>query len=75
MQLPACKGLSTILYFVKKNTSIFWFLVEDSRHLLQNPKVPKNVMGFNNHALKCTPPYHLDVDNPLKKIYIYIYIC
>ena len=39
---------------------------QDSRHLLQNPKVSKNVMGFNNHAQRSTPPYYLDVDNPLK---------
>ena len=38
---------------------------QDSRHLLQNRKVPKNVMGFNNHAQRSTPPYYLDVDNPL----------
>ena len=36
---------------------------QDSRQLLQNPKVPKNVMGFNNHAQRSTPPYYLDVDN------------
>ena len=39
---------------------------QDSRHLLQNPKVPKNVMGFNNHAQRSTPPYNLDVDNPFQ---------
>ena len=38
---------------------------QDSRHLLQNPKVSKNVMGSNNHAQRSTPPYYLDVDNPL----------
>ena len=37
---------------------------QDSRHLLQNPKVSKSVMGFNNHAQRSTPPYYLDVDNP-----------
>ena len=36
-------------------------------HLLQNPKVPKNVIGFNNHAERSTPPYHLDIDNPLPR--------
>ena len=41
---------------------------QDSRHLLQNPKVSKNVMGFNNHTQRSTPPYYLDVDNPFKKI-------
>ena len=38
---------------------------QDSRHLLQNTKVLKNVMGFNNHAQRSTPPHYLDVDNPL----------
>ena len=38
---------------------------QDSRHLLQNPKVSKIVMGFNNHAERSTPPYYLDADNPL----------
>ena len=38
---------------------------QDSRHLLQNPKVSKSVMCFNNHAQRSTPPYYLDVDNPL----------
>ena len=38
---------------------------QDFRHLLQNPKVSKNVMGFNNHIQRSTPPYYLDVDNPL----------
>ena len=37
---------------------------QDSRHLLQNPKVSKNVMDFNNHAQRSTPPYYLNVDNP-----------
>ena len=23
-------------------------------------------MGFNNHAQRSTPPYYLDVDNPLE---------
>ena len=38
---------------------------QDSRHLLLNPKDPKNVMGFINRAQRSTPPYYLDVDNPL----------
>ena len=29
-----------------------------------NPKVLKNVMGFNNNAQRSTPPFYLDVDNP-----------
>ena len=41
---------------------------QDSIHLLQNPKVPKSVIGFNNHAQRSTPPYYLDVDNPLRSI-------
>ena len=37
---------------LKKSTN--FFLVssrryQDFRHILQNPKVPKNVMGSNNH--------------------------
>ena len=31
--------------------------------LLQNPKVPKIVLGLSNHAKRFTPPYYLDVDN------------
>ena len=27
----------------------------DSRHILQNPKVPRNVMGFNNCSQTFTP--------------------
>ena len=38
---------------------------QDSRHLLKNPKVPKNVMGFINRPQRSTSPYYLDVDNPL----------
>ena len=41
---------------------------QDSRHLLQNTKVSKNVMGFNNHTQRSTPPYYLDVDNPLANL-------
>ena len=37
---------------------------QDSRHILQNPKVSKSIMGFNNQAQRSTPPYYLDVDNP-----------
>ena len=32
---------------------------------LQNPKVPKNVMGLNKHTQRSTPSYYLDVDNLL----------
>ena len=41
---------------------------QDSRHFSQNPKVPKNVMGFNNHAQRSTPSYYLEVDNPFKML-------
>ena len=34
----------------------------DSRHLLQNSKVPKNVIGFNTHGQRVTGHIHLDVD-------------
>ena len=37
---------------------------KDFWKLLQNPKVPKIVLGFSNHAQGFTPPYYLDVDNP-----------
>ena len=29
---------------------------QDSRHLLQNPKVSRNVMGFSNRAQRYTGP-------------------
>ena len=32
---------------------------QDSRHLLQNPKVPRNVMGFSNRAQTFTPLNYL----------------
>ena len=32
---------------------------KDSRHLLQNPKVPRNVMGFSNCAQTFTPQNYL----------------
>ena len=53
----------------KKSTYII--LVPSQRYqdfwqLLQNPKVPKIVLGFSNHAQRFTPPYYLDVDNPFK---------
>ena len=38
---------------------------QDSRHLIQNRQVSKSVMGFNNHAQRSTPPYYLEVENPL----------
>ena len=46
----------------------FFFLpirrYQDSRHLLQNPEVPKNVMGFSNGAQRFIAPNYLDVDSP-----------
>ena len=40
---------------------------QDSSYLLQNPKVCKNVMGFNNHAQRSSTPYYLDVYDPFGK--------
>ena len=50
--------------------SIYIILVPSQRYqdfwqLLQNPKFPKNVLGFSNHAQRFSPPYYLYVDNPL----------
>ena len=42
-----------------KNTNIILVTsqrYQDSRHLLQNLKVPENVMGFSNHAQRFTGP-------------------
>ena len=39
---------------------------QDSRHLLQNPKLPRNVMGFNNCAQRFTGSNYLDEDSPLR---------
>ena len=59
-------------WYMKKTfaekTTIF-FLVHsqrypDSRHILQNPKVPMDVMGFSNLAQRLTGPNYLDVDKP-----------
>ena len=41
-------------------------IYQDSRHLVQNPKVA-NIMGFINRALWFTGPNYLDVDNPLQR--------
>ena len=40
---------------------------QDSRHILQDSKVSKNVLGFNNNAQRSTPHYYLDVDNPFRE--------
>ena len=45
---------------------------QDSRHLLQNLKVSKNVMGLNNYAQRSTQPYYLHVDNPLNIFWPYL---
>ena len=41
---------------------------EDSRHILQNPLVPRNVMGFSNCAQRFTGSNYLDVDSSFCKI-------
>ena len=38
---------------------------QESRNLLLNPKVPKNVMGFSNRAQTFTPLNYLSWDSPL----------
>ena len=38
---------------------------QESRHLSQSPEVPKNIIGFNNHAKRVTGPNYLVVDIPL----------
>ena len=37
---------------------------QDSRHLLQNPTVPNNVVSFNNRAQRFTGSNYLDVESP-----------
>ena len=39
---------------------------QDSWHLLQNPKVPRNVMGFSNCAHTFTPLNYLGWDSPFE---------
>ena len=39
---------------------------QDSRHILRNPKVLNDIMGFNCHAQTVTGPNYLDVDTPLE---------
>ena len=54
--------------FTKKSINIILLPTQryqDSIHLLQNPKVPRNVMGFSNCAHRFTGPNYLDVDSPL----------
>ena len=40
-----------------------WY--QDSRHILQNPKVPRNAMGFSNRAQTFTLLNYLIWDSPL----------
>ena len=47
---------------------------QNCRHLLKNPKIPKNNMGFNNHEQRSTPLY-LDVGNPFSCIYLNLPKC
>ena len=44
---------------------------QDSRHFLQSPKVPRNVMGFSNRAQRLTGSKYLDVDSPLGDFIIF----
>ena len=51
----------------KKSIIIIWVpsqRYQVTRHILQNPKVPKNLMGFSNCAQRYTAPNYLDVDSP-----------
>ena len=45
---------------------------QDSRHLLQNPTVPKYFMGFSNRAQIFTPLNYLSLDSPFLKIWNYV---
>ena len=48
--------------FTKKNTNIILVpsqRYQDSRHLLQNPKVPRSAMGFSNRAQTLPPLNYL----------------
>ena len=56
------------IFFYKKSLNIILLpsqRYQDSRHLLLNPKVPRNVMGFSNREQRSTEPNYLDVDSPL----------
>ena len=48
------KSTNTILVLIQR--------YQDSRNLLQNQKVPKNVMGFSNNAQRFNGPNYLDED-------------
>ena len=52
--------------FIKKSINIILVpsqRYQDSRHILQNPKVPRNVMGFSNRAKTFTPLNYLSSDS------------
>ena len=53
------KNIYIYIYFPVKDIKIPYFF-------LQNPKVPMNAMGFNNHTQIVTGPNYLDVDNPFE---------
>ena len=40
---------------------------QDARNLLQNPKVCKNHIDFNNCTQSLNTPYYPDVDGPFDK--------
>ena len=61
-----CEKKFKIKWYMKKHKhkSTFIILVPSQRYknfwqLLQNPKFPKTVLGFSNHAQRFTPPYLL----------------
>ena len=41
---------------------------QNSRHLLQYLKVPRNVIGISNRAQRFTGSNYLDVDSPFHKL-------
>ena len=53
----------------KKSINMIWVpsqRYQNSRHILKNPKIPRNVMGFSNCAQRYTGPNYLEVDRPLE---------
>ena len=40
-------------------------IYQDFWELLQNPKTPKIVLDFSNHAQRFNPPYYVDVEKTL----------
>ena len=50
----------------KKAHTFFWFPVKYIKISDNCHKIQKFLrLGFSNHAQRFTPPYYLDVDNPL----------